>query len=350
MREKIKSIDYLKGIMAVGIVLFHYTVLTDTSHNDINFPLYDILRVFYNSNYGNVLVEMFFLISGFCFFHFYSENIKNEKINGKTFFLKRFFRLYPLYIFTTVVVAVLQLIYNKINGRYFGAGVDFSAMNIVLNILCMSRGYVTNEIYPYNGPAWFINVLIIDYFLFFIISKYIKNVNKRLGVIGGLIILGLTLKFFNFQFPIFNVEVGRGLTNFFMGGIIEYIYNKKHIQIVSLLIIACAFFLNLTSYYYIVLLLFPSLLILLILNDKYIPDIKILKYLGKISFSMYLIHYCYMGLIKILPYKFNYYDISFFVFFWIGLLLISGINYIFFEKNVSKALENKFNFMNGGKK
>jgi len=224
-KDKIKTIEYLKGIMALGIVIFHYNKFTLTEHNDSQFPLFNILNLFYTN--GGILVEFFFLISGFCFFIFYAEKIMNKQVKGKEFFKKRFFRLYPLYIITTIAIVILQIFFYRKYDYLFDAGGDIKPISIVLNLLCLSRGWVTNDLYPYNAPAWFLNVIILDYIIFYFMNKFVKNKKIQIVIITILIILGLILKIYNWQYPMFNVEVGRGLTNFFLGGLVAFAYKKN---------------------------------------------------------------------------------------------------------------------------
>jgi len=96
------------------------------------------------------------------------------------------------------------------------------------------------------------------------------------------------------------------------------------------------------AYYVIILVIFPTVLLLSTLIDNYIPKLNILLTLGKMSFSIYLCHYCYMCFIKILPFKFDYYSISFFITYLITLLGISYISYLLIEQKLSKCLERRF--------
>ena len=79
-------------------------------------PFYDFFSVFYH--YGLYAVELFFMISGFIFFYLYADNIHSNKTSAKTFIVNRVSRLYPLYIFTFAVVAILQIIFFK-SHNYF---------------------------------------------------------------------------------------------------------------------------------------------------------------------------------------------------------------------------------------
>lgn len=161
-----------------------------------------------------------------------------------------------------------------------------------------------------------------------------------MAIMIALIILGLIFKIYNFQFPILNVEMGRGVTNFLLGGIIALVYKKfnnikdKKIIILSvieleIIAISILFIINYDyTYYVIILAVFPALLLLSVLIDKYVPKFNMLLMLGKMLFSIYLCHYCYMCFIKILPFEFDYYSMSFFVVYLITLIGISYSSYL----------------------
>lgn len=345
--KEIKSLNYLKGIMALSIVIFHYNKFTLTNHNDINFPFFNILKSIYID--GGLLVELFFLISGFCLFMFYSERIKNNKLGIKDFLKKRILKLYPLYIITTIVILLLQFLFLKKYGYYFDSGISLTIKDFLLNIVCLGRGWFSNDLYPYNAPAWFLSVLIFDYLLFYLVNKFIKSDKLRFLVISGLIMLGVILKYNNFQYPVFNVEMGRGLTNFFLGGFVSILYTKinsnikiqNKVIIILLIIILLPIVFEFKSYYFLVFCIFPSVLLLFLLSDKYLIKLNFLNMLGKISFSIYLWHYCYMCFIKILPVRFDYYSTQFFVIYLVTSIGLSWVSYIFIEKKLSNFIQNK---------
>lgn len=56
-------------------------------------------------------MDLFFCLSGFVFFYLYARVIRDGRMNGDTFALLRFSRLYPLHVATSVLVAALQAVY-----------------------------------------------------------------------------------------------------------------------------------------------------------------------------------------------------------------------------------------------
>ncbi|GEK84931.1 acyltransferase family protein [Microbacterium aerolatum] len=96
-RVRLSNLDYLRGAAALGIMLYHYTSWTfgpsgaDTALGRIGI-------------YG---VAVFYVLSGLTMFHVYSERL-NDGAGIRTFFIRRFFRIFPLLVLVTVVTLILQ--------------------------------------------------------------------------------------------------------------------------------------------------------------------------------------------------------------------------------------------------
>ena len=121
IKKKLDNLDLLRFVSSICIVLFHYNKFTGTTHSDLNFPFFNIFKYMYVS--GGNLVELFFIISGFTFFCIYEDRIRNKKINGKEFLIKRVLRLFPLYWFTTFFIMLVRKTSVKLfKKQMFGGG------------------------------------------------------------------------------------------------------------------------------------------------------------------------------------------------------------------------------------
>ena len=92
MKDKINSLETLRGFAALIIALYHYP---STS--------------FLFAKYGHLAVHFFFTLSGFVIALNYFDKINNFK-NLIKFQTKRFFRLYPIHIFVLFVVLGIQIL------------------------------------------------------------------------------------------------------------------------------------------------------------------------------------------------------------------------------------------------
>lgn len=349
-KEKLYDLDALNGLRVIAafmVVLFHYNKLTGGSHADVNFPFYSVLKIAYVN--GGLMVEMFFLISGLCLYMFYSERLIKREITVIDFLKKRFLKLYPLYILTTIITVGLQYVYFKVNGIYFENNFNGSWRYLLLNLLGIARGWYENNTYPYNAPAWYVSVLFFVYIVFGTIC-YISSRGRRMKT--KLIVLtligmsvGILLRWKEMQYAIFNVEIGRGLQSFFLGGLICLVIEKissikdkrRMIWCATVVFLIGTIFIAIRrenvfeNFSYLPLFLLPYIVIISMFNRyvRKILTVKIFKKLNGITYEIFLLQYPVFILFKLIGdgMGVNYYSLVVWILFWAGLL---GICYGFF--------------------
>jgi peptidoglycan/LPS O-acetylase OafA/YrhL len=94
--ERVEALDILRGLMALCVAVYHLGVWTRAFEGGTR----DAVIVL-----GIFGVEAFFLISGFCFFHLYAAR-SFDGAELRSFHLKRFFRIAPLYYLAMLLGAV----------------------------------------------------------------------------------------------------------------------------------------------------------------------------------------------------------------------------------------------------
>ena len=114
---RISSLDALRGIAALAVVLYHYTFRYNAlyGHNFSLEPL-SVLK------YGHLGVQLFFIISGFVIY----LSIENTQ-SIKKFASNRFARLYPAY-WCAVFVTFFTVMIFGLPGR------DVSFSNMLVNL------------------------------------------------------------------------------------------------------------------------------------------------------------------------------------------------------------------------
>src|ERR1700760_4728283 len=100
--QRFLPVDSLRGLAAAGIAFFYHYRAFDPAKT---FLFQENLSFLYND--GGLLVNFFFVLSGFIFSTFFSEKIFRNDISTDTFFINRISRLYPLHLLTLVVVTIL---------------------------------------------------------------------------------------------------------------------------------------------------------------------------------------------------------------------------------------------------
>lgn len=98
MKDRILSIQYMRGIAAILVVFFHYRFMLNN-----RYAQEDLGGIF---SYGGLGVDLFFMISGYIIAF---ATRSDSSINN--FIVRRIFRIYPAYI---SVIAILLIIVPNI--------------------------------------------------------------------------------------------------------------------------------------------------------------------------------------------------------------------------------------------
>ena len=364
MKEKNNKIAYfnlLKFIAAMAIAIFlhygdHLTRLLGISNP---FPNNAFLNYVTTNSY--VFVEMFFMISGILFMIAYYNKIING-FSFKSFIKNRIIRIYPLLIITTIFMFSINILLYKVNGKFWEGG-TLSLWNLFSDVVFAGKPFL-NASNTLNGPIWYLNVLILCYIVAYILSKLSKKYNSKYVFIIP-IILGIMIKYSNFNFLFWNVSVARGLISFFIGvslGVFLKKYDNfsekgKRIVKKVLLIELILFFYLLTrrngsmyvgdtilSYSFLV---FPELIVFLydmkILNK--ICSSKFVQFLGNISFGIYLWNFPILSTFYFLIInKFLNIPVLSIGFFMINIaahIIVSTISYFLFDKFLINFIKKK---------
>lgn len=154
---KIEELESIRGLAALLIVFFHLPKYS---------PILDIGLV----NNGYLMVELFFVLSGFVICNAYAEKITTKKDLFR-FQLLRFGRLYPvhlLFLFVFLGIEIAKYIASTKFGINSPNKIPFETNNLsafVKNIFLISS-VLPNQSLSYNGPAWSISVEFYTYLVF----------------------------------------------------------------------------------------------------------------------------------------------------------------------------------------
>lgn len=138
-------LDGLRGVAALTVVCFHIFEAFATSHID--------QRI----NHGYLAVDFFFILSGFVMGYAYDDRWKTMSV--KEFLKRRFIRLHPMVVLGAVIGAVM--FYTQ------GCPVwDVSRISVMMLLIAtlLSAALIpatpgtevrgVGEMYPLNGPSW----------------------------------------------------------------------------------------------------------------------------------------------------------------------------------------------------
>jgi peptidoglycan/LPS O-acetylase OafA/YrhL len=170
------ALSGIRTLLAIFILLFHFT----PPHVDFLHPIIDNSFIF---------VGTFFLISGFILTYNYDE--RATSLRKRDFWLARFARLYPTYLF--VLLLSTPLLFAEWQARPHG---EFWTGLIITPLLL--QGWSPNLATFWNTVAWTLSADLLLYFLFPYVLRlwatrgtFLNTPARLVGVIAVLWLIGI---------------------------------------------------------------------------------------------------------------------------------------------------------------
>lgn len=329
--NNLKYIDSMRGIAILMVLVVHSQMFMNIYNiKELPFNLENFIKI------GHHGVTLFFIVSGYTLFRsFYNR----KEIGYGNYFIRRFFRIAPLYY---IILFILF---------YFQEKISFE--NLITHIFFVN-GFFVNYYNSIIHVEWTIFVEIFFYLclpLIYIYKDSLLNLSILFILISvtSLIIGSIFLNNSEYK-ALLAFSPIRWFFVFIIGGLIfEYgnsdrikkffVDNNNKILCILLILICILAYLRLPGDY----ILFVPILTFLFLLNKYnyikIFNNSLFEYFGKISFSIYLIHmplFTYIGnsefisIIKFNSNIFNYFTITFIAI--IIIIILSEITFYLIEK------------------
>lgn len=357
------GIDGLRGIAAMGIAFFSHYYFFGPKENS---PFYNRVTHWF-WNYSSFFVDLFFVISGFVMVYAYREKIKSRKTGFKDFIKKRVIRFYPLMVFALFCVLFLQLLHRILTGVFFVDELitDNSILAFVMNLMCLQGTSLLGT--SFNAPSWYLSVLLVMYILFYVVTYVAGKYDMENMAYAAMLLLGLVMAVKNYPSVFLNC---RGLIGFFSGCLLCEACSrinsmvdkwKKNLLIWSAffaLLIICAIGIRYghavfaPSVLVVVvygMVIWPLLVFLVVCMPaiRWVLQQKPFLFLGKISFSMYLIHFPVMIVLQdvniILNLGLNYEAKKVFILYVLLVLVISVCCYYLVERKMTNYFKGVCN-------
>ncbi|WP_310422585.1 acyltransferase [Chamaesiphon sp. VAR_48_metabat_135_sub] len=198
MNKQIGSLTALRGIAATVVVILHFAYSTLPEAGVL---LSRHTRFFRD---GYLFVDLFFILSGFIMTHVYLESfaLGVNKFNYWSYLRARFARIYPLHLFTLAILVGLELFklflpnFNAFTGKFnLNALVANVFMLQAFDFHCPPLFWCKSS---WNEPAWSISVEFLIYCIFpFILFALLKTKPKTDWMIF-FVTLGLLLLLIRF--------------------------------------------------------------------------------------------------------------------------------------------------------
>lgn len=330
---EIRKLNMLRGIAALIVVISHYSNQTN------------IFSGILGHGGGQFGVMLFFMLSGFLMSYLYINQEFTYK-NIRAFAIFRVARVIPLFLIVVMLSYLLQLF--EIKGIFYNI---FNLISLLFHVLLLSGDSVLWTIAPE-----------IQFYMLFVLLWWLKSRNLNyLILFMGLIFLTLWLLNFPnpvltlFEIPV-NTNFFKSLPYFFIGVLFGLLYrNWVSPKISSGLFIIFLCFIPLLYpkiFYFIMgynhemwqdvkILIAISLIffcvIFLVPNNHVFLSNQIGDFLGKISYSLYLLH---MPILNLIENQAKQQPFSFLVIFVALSLIVSHLSYLIIESPLRKIIRN----------
>ena len=352
MENKERGNFYLPALDGLRFVAFLLVFFHNAPANTAN-PIWNILH-----EYGWIGVDLFFCLSGFLITKLLVNELhQTGKINVRYFYTRRVLRIWPLY-FLYIPFAILFTIYNQgwsgIFGGHLAGLVTFTYDFVYL--------FLTSKIIFILAHLWTISYEIQFYVVIPWILRKVTAVTKpsKWIVLGCIFLTGSAIRaafiylqvkhpaiymlpFTHFEALLGGIAIGIGLFDDLFDKLQGWILLSTGILCNSVII----FLPNTYEIGWSLMLTYPLvgigmlLILLAILRKKYlIFGNKLLVYLGKISYGLYIFHLISIMLVdQLLTHRaegaLREDSWHFSLLFVLGLgltILVSSVSYHFFEK------------------
>lgn len=347
---RIEQLTFTRFIAAISIVVFHYA-------KDISPFNFDLISFFFQQ--ANLGVSYFFILSGFVMVIAYWNK---EKVSFLAFMKKRFARIYPV----TFLAALLLLCIKILEYYVFPDKSDLSVNDFLLSI-SLQQAWIPAKAMSFNTPAWSITVEWFFYMCFpFLFNRFYKQTNLwRLSTITFLtwafsqyllhylldssFYSGFPSSSHSFihYFPLLH------LNEFLIGNVagivfVKYLKDKRSrndFMILAVLLIA-AFILkfNTTLSFHngLLMVIFLPLILLISCNNglfSKLSNLKILVFLGEISFGIYILQKPIFMAVKgvFTALKWHNPSLQFYTSL-LCLMFVSAISFHYFETPLRKKI------------
>ncbi|WP_053976407.1 acyltransferase family protein [Mangrovimonas xylaniphaga] len=347
----LKALDGLRGIAVLFVLLSH--------SSNANLFFFDFLNF---QRIGKVGVYLFFVLSAYLLDRQIALAFMKNKVSSnywKNYCFRRFLRIYPLFFVALLLYGLLTII-------GFRTVID-QIWDIPKHLLLLSGESVFWSI-PVEFKYYLISPL-----LMWVCHKYLKwNHWKLFFMFLGLIVTAIVIERI---FHLSLISTFRYFPVFIVGtfiSIVELIYGEKKLQsmkslifevggvlgIVIIIITIPYYFKSIFGFglnFHSALFFFPYALIwgVILLAAKYgggiikkLFELKLLRFIGSISFSVYLLHMIFLNMVREMAIPNN---LKIYVFFFLTIVF-SSLSFLLIERPLSNLRLYGSNSFEKGKK
>jgi len=285
--RRISELDALRGIAAIGVLIFHYSIIYKVKLHTLNFNTDDPFPGFHFT-FGEMGVDLFFVLSGFVIM-MTSERVKS----ALDFAIARFVRLWPTFFVCCSITCIFLIC--------FPMGISQRLPVYLVNLTLVQPGFVKFPLI--DGAYWSLHVEVEFYAIIFLLIIF-KQTKKIVFYFSLFTVLCLVYQLILLLFHTDNVahhDIGLiRHSGTFLTGIYCYRYYQtrdyKYLVGIGLLSFGVLLSHGLRNYtfgviphYFGNLLFIIVMLYVTLIGNRFLRH-EIFQFFGKISYSLYLLH------------------------------------------------------------
>ncbi len=178
---EIVALTALRGLLALWVVFYHFW-------NDVLrlFPATESLSPLVRM--GNMAVPAFFILSGFVLAYNYGERFDRLRLSEVVRFeCLRLARIYPVHLFTLLIVAAMVGVSSLAGYQLTDAG--YTTRDFVLNLFLVHT-WVPDYSFNWNYPSWSISS---EWFAYLLFPLAVAGVLRHLTRLGATLVTGIAL-------------------------------------------------------------------------------------------------------------------------------------------------------------
>jgi peptidoglycan/LPS O-acetylase OafA/YrhL len=323
IKTNLPVLTTMRGFAAIFVVFFHMDVIIFYREMG-SLIAHDVSGIITK---GYLWVDFFFLLSGFIISHVYGAVLSNNFMKWqsiKIFLWARFSRIYPLHLFTLLLLIPFAILFPLISPSVVdGSWTTFFAWSAVWDNLVLINAMNQHNYLSWNIVAWSIGAEWWTYVAaIFILPLVYQKRNFQILLMALLSLVALcSMVYFKKNLDItFDYGFFRCISEFFLGATVYQLYLKsigkkwfaKDIMFsTSILLLALTFHFKWNDLFTIP--IFCFLILSSVYNEGHVKQMlegKWPSYLGEISYSIYMMHgFWFMVFWFCLPYLKSEYEI-----------------------------------------
>lgn len=327
----------LRAILALTVLISHIELSRAIELNGVNLYTPFVLL-------GDIAVTLFFVLSGFLIsYNAFREHIATNSFSTKNFYIRRFLRIWPLYILTLTIGFLAS--YQTVNSE-----------TIVWSLAMLPNIPVVLQTMPgVLIPTWSIGIEE-QFYLLFPLLFLIKPTKQIFWMISLIVILVFIRNmlipfrsipecsilydyFYYFRFDTLLIGVIAAHLHLFRGSKIITALKKRWVELTAfvllILFVLLTIFRFIHPFHEVIAILFVILLINLSLKNKplFTLEFPILHTIGKWSYSLYLLHkFVLYGMLHFINYTNSlYHNLILYLFVPAIALAVAYLSYRFIE-------------------